>query len=159
MADLQLGEDVLHVDLDRVLGDAQLRGDLAVERLAHREPQLGFISGLEHIADGARADRLEQQVGVFDHAQDQDAAHQPVALQSPCGLQAIHARHAQVHQDQVGLECPSQVHGFTTVACFAHHLEVGFLAEDQPQPGARQPVVVGNQYAPPHSPGRCPSPR
>ena len=142
--------DPLAASLRHFAGHGRVDRQLAGQRLTDREAKLGFVGGLENVADRAGVHRRQQQVGVFDHAQYQDTPRQSVAHQRASGLEAVHVRHAQVHQNQVGVEPPGQLDGFLAVARFADDVDVRFLAQQQAQTGAGEPVVVGDQDASAH---------
>ena len=63
------------------------------------------------------------------------------------GSKSVHIGHTDVHEHEVGLECPGQVDRLTAVARLADHDQVGLAREDRREPGARQLVIVHDQRA------------
>ena len=52
------------------------------------------------------------------------------AAQSGDDIEAVHARHANIEQQHIGLGKLNQVDGFQGVGSFAHHLNVWFLSQE-----------------------------
>jgi hypothetical protein len=63
------------------------------------------------------------------------------------GLDAVQARHADIHHHHVRFQFPGHGHGFTPVIGFSDHREVGLGIHHHAQTGANQGVVVGQQDA------------
>ena len=67
--------------------------------------------------------------------------------EEPGGREAVHARHPDVHQDEVGRAAAGKRDRLNTVRGLADDLDVGFGFEDRPQPAAYHGLVVGEQHA------------
>ena len=73
------------------------------------------------------------------------------------GLQPVDTWHADVHEDDVGVGLSCQVNGCGTVGGLAHHHHPWLGVDEGPEPGADQPLVVGDEdpdrlgHAPPPS--------
>ena len=64
-----------------------------------------------------------------------------------CGLEAVDAGHLDVHQHDIGLQPLRDRDGLLPVACLADDLDVVLGLEDQPEAGAHQRLVVGEDDA------------
>ena len=65
---------------------------------------------------------------------------------APGGLQPVHLRHPDVHQDDVGPGAPDRVDGLGAVGRLGDHVDaVG--GQDHPEAGADQRLVVGDHDA------------
>jgi hypothetical protein len=64
-----------------------------------------------------------------------------------CALDPVDARHAHVHQHDVGLELGRALGRLGAVAGLADHLEVRLAGQDHAKPGAHQALIVGEQDA------------
>jgi hypothetical protein len=62
-------------------------------------------------------------------------------------LDAVHQRHAHVHQHHVGVQFGCQGNGFGAVGRLAHHAEVVAGVDHHAEAGAHQGLVVGDQHA------------
>jgi hypothetical protein len=62
-----------------------------------------------------------------------------------CRLNAVHIRHLQIHQDDIGLALDGQVDRFPTSGRFAHDFGVGRRPEQCLEAIAKELVIVGNQ--------------
>src|SRR5690606_2390955 len=82
--------------------------------------------------------------GQDDHF---DRVEPGVAGDPAGGLQPVELGHADVHQHHVGPQLAGERHGPGAVARLAHHLQVVLVAEDRPEPGPYQGLVVGQQHA------------
>ena len=60
----------------------------------------------------------------------------------PGRLDAVHPRHADVHQHHVGLQRPHLVEGLQAVPGLADDREVLLGLQDHPEAGAQQRLVV-----------------
>ena len=67
------------------------------------------------------------------------------------GLDAVDVGHADVHQDDVRPQLAGRGQGGGTVARLADNLELGLGAEEEPQPGAHQLLVVDQQHPDRHA--------
>ena len=71
--------------------------------------------------------------------------------QAPRGLDAVELGHADVHQDDVGLQPLGLLDGVEAVGGLADDLEVVLGVEDHAEPGAHERLVVGDQQAHAHA--------
>jgi hypothetical protein len=63
----------------------------------------------------------------------------------PRALNAVHDRHADVHQDHVGAQQAGSLDGLAPVGGFPHHVQPGLRLEDEPQAAPHERLVVGEQ--------------
>ncbi|GAA3108309.1 hypothetical protein GCM10020001_027950 [Nonomuraea salmonea] len=115
--------------------------------------QVGGRGVFQEVAGGARFQR-GQDVGV-ERGQHQHPGARPG--QAADGGHAVHAGHAQVHQDDVRRQLPGQAYGLLAVARLPHHHDpaLGVTSEGGAQAVAHDRVIVGYQH--PHGHGRSPS--
>jgi hypothetical protein len=59
------------------------------------------------------------------------------------GLYAVHAGHADVHDDDVGCQFAGQFDGFGALTCFAYHFEVWVDGQHHAEAATDQCLVVG----------------
>jgi hypothetical protein len=57
------------------------------------------------------------------------------------------ARHGEVEEQDVGLQLPGQLDGFSAIASFSYHFEVWFGFQEATQSVTENRMVVGNNYA------------
>ena len=69
---------------------------------------------------------------------------------APGRFQAVHARHPDVHQDDVGAQGGRRRAGLHTIGRLADHLDVVAAVEDRPEPEPDQLLVVNEQDADAH---------
>ncbi len=75
--------------------------------------------------------------------------HDPgCARQLPRRRQAIHTRHANVHQHDIRFLAPDEVDRLAAVGGFTRHLHIGLRLDDHPEARANQRLVVseGDTY-------------
>ena len=65
----------------------------------------------------------------------------------PRRLDPVHARHPHVHQDDVGPQLASRRDRLDAVAGLADDLEPGVGAQNHPEAGTNEPLVVGEENA------------
>ena len=61
------------------------------------------------------------------------------------GLDPVHPRHPDVHQHHVGPQLTGEPHGFEAVLGLPHDLDPVDRAEEEPEAGPDQVLVVGDQ--------------
>ncbi len=86
---------------------------------------------------------IEIEGGEDDHARGGGG---PGGGEEARRLDAIHDRHADVHQHHVRSELPRQRHGLQTVRSLPHDREAGARLDNQPKADAHQRLVVGDQH-------------
>ena len=67
--------------------------------------------------------------------------------EQPRRRQPVHARHADVHQDDVGGAAAGERDRLDAVRGLADDLDVGLGLEDRAQPAAHHRLIVGEQHA------------
>jgi hypothetical protein len=101
----------------------------------------------------AGAQRLVDVLVHVERGQDDDLARQGVgpADDLPGRREAVHRRHPDVHQDDVGPQPAGLRHRVHPVDRRPDDREIGFGVQDQPQAGAHQLLVVDDQDADRHA--------
>ena len=77
---------------------------------------------------------------------DLDPGQVLIGADSPGGLQAVDPGHPDVHQDHVGALATGQVDRLPAVGGLADDLQVLRGVDEDPEPGADQGLVVGEQH-------------
>ncbi|GMA86906.1 hypothetical protein GCM10025868_21560 [Angustibacter aerolatus] len=85
--------------------------------------------------------------------QHHDAGPRAGVRQPPGGLDAAGARHAHVHEHDVGVERLDGRDGLRAVRRLADHDDAPDPVDHQPQPGAHEPLVVDDEHADRRGPG------
>ena len=98
----------------------------------------------EQIAQRAGLDGRKDLVVGGKAGQHQDAHAGWLRRDLPCGFDAIHLGHHQVHQDHVGVQRLSLGDGLGSVARLADHLDVALGREQRADAFADDGVVVNN---------------
>src|SRR5262249_31322144 len=91
---------------------------------------------------------IEVEGGEHDHARTFQFRRQDLA----CGLEPVEVRHANVEQQDVGVQQGSLFDCLDTVTCLADYLDVLVGVDDRAQCGTRESVVVCDQHANAHGP-------
>jgi hypothetical protein len=81
------------------------------------------------------------------HGQNQHAGLGSNFFQLGQGGQAIQIGHGHVEQDNVWLEFYCLLNRLLAGIGLAHHMHVSFCAEEHPQTGPQDGVIVGQQQA------------
>ena len=109
--------------------------------------QFGGIEGLDEIVVSAHPETAFDVQGITRggrHDDDRHARRKRIAAQNSHRLEAIHARHLDVHQDQIGVQLAGL---FDSLLAVARLFDTIVLAlEDAPEQHARLNVVVRHQY-------------
>jgi len=100
-------------------------GHLAVPGRADGRRQLAGGHILHQVAHGAGLQRVLHQLILLEAGQRDDLDVRMLALDRLRGSYAVHHRHHQVHQDNIGLEQPRARHRLLPVLGLAHEFEVG----------------------------------
>ena len=69
-------------------------------------------------------------------------------------IESIHAGHADVEEDEVGVDGAGELDGFGSGCTFAGHLAVGLIAKKAAQLLAREYFVIGENNLDGHRPKR-----
>ena len=118
-----------------------LHGELA--RLGERVRQPVLADRLQQIIHGVDLERVERVLvvgGGEDHARRVLHAHQVHGR-----LEAVHARHADVHQQHVGVELGGHFHRLGAVGGLADDGIAADVGDQLAQPLARQFLVIHDQ--------------
>ena len=78
------------------------------------------------------------------HAQTQRPTSQWLVAQAANRFHAVHARHGQVHQEDVRLPVAREAHQFHAVARLGDHVDVALAFQQRNQPLAHAMMVVRN---------------
>ncbi len=114
------------------------------ERLARRDDADGLgellrLDALEHESARAGAQRVEDVVVVLERRDHEHARPRRRALDDAARrLNAVEVRHADVHQDDVGVELGRPPDGLEAVRRLADHVDVGLGREDRAQAAAHE---------------------
>ena len=109
-------------------------------RLADRVEDLVAVGVLQHVAGGARDQHLPDRLLIVDPGQGDDAHVGERRLQQAGGLDPVHLRHADVHQDDVGLRGAHEAHGVGAARGSADNEEL--LGSEQRGQGFPEPRIV-----------------
>src|SRR6476646_762932 len=131
--------------LDERRGDARGERRPALRRGLDPRDQLLGLGVLEQVAGGARVERGGDPPTVGERRQHDDARAALPAADRARRLDAVHDRHLQIHQDDVGIAVPAAVDGLLAVARDAHDLDAVAGLEQAGDPDADDLVVVGDQ--------------
>src|SRR5215472_8313891 len=143
---------VLHHPLDEPPRHGGRQQHVSGRRRAHAGDDFLRVRMLEQEPAGARGERVEdvpvQVVGRQDH--DPGRRLHPDADQAPRGLDPVHARHADVHEDDVGAEPAHRLDRLDAVCGLAHDLDVRLGVQEQAEAGSDHRVVVDDDDADRH---------
>ena len=67
-----------------------------------------------------------------------------IARDGAGGLDAVQARHADVHEHHVGAQALGKLHRLIAVARLAHHLDAVVGRQDHAEAAAHQVLIVGH---------------
>ena len=142
---MRLGRPAGAALLDERRGDARGERRRALRRGLDPREQLLGLGVLEQVAGRARVERVGDPPPVGERRQDDDARPVLAAADRARGLDAVHDRHLQVHEDDVGVAVRAAVDGLLAVARDAHDLDAVAGLEQAGDPDADDLVVVGDQ--------------
>jgi len=91
-------------ELPQASGDRRPEYRLAAADPPDRKQDLGALGALEQVAPSAGLHGLEDGVVVLEHGQHQHPDMRADRQDPAGGLQAVEARHRDVHEDDVGLQ-------------------------------------------------------
>jgi hypothetical protein len=100
---------------------------------------------LVEVGERPRLPGLALQLRALEGAQHHHLGRGPAVLDEPGRVQAVEDRHAQVDDDDVGLQLPGHGDRVGPVAALADDLEAGLL-QQVPQRRPEAGVVVGQQH-------------
>src|SRR5205085_6533808 len=130
---------------DQAAGDAGRQQSITAGHGAHRLHELRRVGVLDEEAAGADAQGLEDVLVEVERGEDDDAhARQAlITADDARGLEPVHARHTDVHEEDVGARPPRHAHGLLAVARLTHDLEVVLCAEQGAKAGTHESLIVG----------------
>ena len=99
----------------------------------------------------APAQRLWNVVVEIEGREDQDPRGSVGGQDPPGGLETVELGHADVHHDHVRMEAGRLRHGLGAVARLRHHFDVGFVREQQAEPGPDHGLVIHQEDAHGHA--------
>ena len=139
--------------LDETAGD--LRGDerVPVGHDPHGVEEVDRERVLQQEAAGPGAERLVDVLVEVEGGEDHDACagERLVAGDPPRGLEAVHDRHADVHQHDVGALAGHERHRLGAVGGLTDDLDVGLTVEQHREAAAHERLVVGDDHPDRHS--------
>ena len=101
---------------------------------------------LVKVIDGLEPERVAQILCIRVYADEHNGNLRQKGSRLPRQLNAVHMRHSDIGQQDIGLEVLKLTERFLPVACVAHDLDAKRLPVDQlPQPLARLPFVIHDQ--------------
>jgi hypothetical protein len=100
---------------------------------------------------GPGAQRGERVLVQVERGEDQDPGPFSGLADLPGGGHAVQARHAHVHDHDVGRDLAGQPDRGRPVGGLAGHGEIGLAAEDHGEPGPDQGLVVDEQHPDGHA--------
>ncbi len=126
-------------------GDLGLEEDVAGVDGADGAGQRLGVDVLVDVSPGAGAQGGDHGALLGEAGDDQDAGGVGQFPQAAQGLDAVHAGHLDVHQDDVGLELLGAGHALGAVAGLADHLDVVLDLQEGAQAAADHLVVVDEE--------------
>ena len=123
---LALGQGLAQLGPAHLAHEARLgagvEADLAPGGGPHGLEQLAGARLLEHVAGRAGLDDVDDHAVLEDRGERDDLDVGEAAPQLARGLDAVHDRHQQVHDDDVRPQALDEVQGLAAVAGLAHDL-------------------------------------
>jgi hypothetical protein len=141
------------VDIEEPPGDPRRHHRVAAGHRADGPGQLVQGNVLQHEAAGPGAQGGEGVLVQVERGEDEDPRRAVGGHDPPGGLDAVDARHPDVHQDHVGVQFPGQPDRLGPVAGLAHDVDVVGFLQDHPETGPHQRLVIGQQQADAHRTG------
>ena len=133
--------------LDEAAGDARRQQGVAVHDRPHGAHQLGRLGVLDEEAVGPGPDRLEDVLVEVERREDHDAGAGEALVGSDAARrrEPVDARHAHVHQHDVGAGLDRLADGLVPVGGLADDGDVRLGVEEGAKTGPDQGLVVGEQ--------------
>src|SRR5690606_3656326 len=125
----------------------RVEAHLAPRRRPHGLEELVRPRLLQHVAGRAGLDDVDDEAVLQHRRQRHDLGVGEAAPDLARGLDAVHHRHQQVHDDDVGPQLLYQRQRLLAVPGLADDLEVGLEPEGEPQASPDHRVVVYEQDA------------
>jgi hypothetical protein len=127
----------------------RFRGErrLAARRSADRRHELVRLRVLEQVADGAGVERLQDALPVRERREDDDGGFCRLAEEPTGRLDAVEARHLEIHQHDVGFSLSRDAHSLVAVGGDADYLDAVGRPQEVLEPSPHHGVVVRQQHA------------
>jgi len=107
-----------------------------------------FAAGvLQQVAAGAGADPFEDVVVLVVHGEEDDLDLRILLLDLACGDDPAHLGHADIHQDDVGLQLADEAHGLRAVVAGADELDLRLQADEANQAVPHELVIIDDEQA------------
>jgi len=111
----------------------------------HRIDHFLGLAAFGKVTHGAGLVQARGKGVVVQHRQRNHLGIGQQAHHAPCGLDAAHPRHIDVHQDDVGSGLACNLKGRIPVGCFAHDIHITRFLQDSADAGSYQLMVVDEQ--------------
>jgi len=99
----------------------------------------------QHIAGGADLKALHQVVLIFVHGEEEDFGLGAVLLDVPCRLEGREARHADIHEHDIGTQVAGLLDRLARVSGLACYFKIAFAFQQPPNSLAEECVIVNQQ--------------
>ena len=111
--------------------------------------ELAGFGVLDQEAGGAGAECLDDVLVVVEGGEDEhvDVGEVGVGGDLVGGAQPVDAGHPDVHEHDVGVGLPGQLHRGGSVAGFADHDHAGLGVDEHPEAAPDEGLVVGDEHA------------
>jgi hypothetical protein len=109
------------------------------------EDAIGFV--LEDVAASAGVDNLVNEFVGFVHGEDEDFGSWKGLVNATSGLDAIEERHADIKDEDIGLQLDGFVDGLAAVGGFGANLPTSVRFEECTEPGADDGVIIRDKKA------------
>jgi hypothetical protein len=136
--------------VEQAAGDARSHDGLAPMDHAHGLDEVVGGHVLEQEAGRTSPQRVDDVLVEVVRRQDQHAGRVAELVEPARRLDAVHARHPDVHEDDVGPQRPHLRQRDLAVGGLADHLDVRLGLQDEAEAGAQQRLVVDQQDADRH---------
>src|ERR1017187_6147930 len=142
-AGLAGGSTALHAEIvDQAGEQARAQATAAARDFADGGQELFDWTVLEDVAAGPDVDALGQIVLVVVHGEEDHLGFGSFLANLARGLEAAHAGHADVHENDIGPRLPRHRDRIQRVGGFAHHFHVGFGGEQGPDTVPEEWMIV-----------------
>ncbi len=128
---------------DQAAGDARRDDGVAARDHADRGQDVLQSHVLDQEAAGPGAQRAVNVVIVVERGEHEHARARIVGGDQLGCLDAVHARHADVHHHHIGVGVPDQLDRIGSGSGFAGHVDAGCLLDQHAQARTDQRLVVG----------------
>src|ERR1017187_5900782 len=134
----------LHAEIVHQAGEqARAQATAAVRDFANGGQELFHRTVFQDVAAGPDVDALGQIVLVVVHGEEDHLGFGSFLANLARGLEAAHAGHADVHENDIGPRLPRHRDRIQRVGGFAHHFHVGFGGEQGPDTVPEEWMIVG----------------